>query len=486
MTLRPKQTKFVADVGREFRAGAHSLLGVAPCGFGKTRVMCHMSHEITQSSDSVVLACFHREELLYQTSAQMNEYGIAHGLHSGNNNHGTHSRVQLATIQTALNRQFRPKWLFFDEAHLSKADSWTTLRERYAAARLLGLSATPTRLDGKGFGDMYNKLVLGPTTREMIEDGLLVPGRYFAPSNPDLSDVHNVAGEYNQKELSVAMQRGRLIGEPVEHWKRIASKELTLLFAVNRQHSKRMADEFKSQGIAADHIDGTMSKTGDEYKSIMKRFRAGKTRVLCSVLLFTEGFDVPEISCIIDLAPTQSLAKHRQKYGRGFRLSDGKLNCIFLDHAGNLLRHGFPDDDIEWTLDPVKKKRGKDAALPAQTLPRVCPECFAVLPPLITTCPCGYVFAVSKSLDPVEGQLSEITDRAKYRPEEYGDSDDPAVQAIIKRAKSGNFKPGYVHVMTNKLEEARARYRDVVGKEPKPHWNEQSLKSMADMVERAA
>jgi superfamily II DNA or RNA helicase len=324
---------------------------------------------------------------------------------------------------------------------------------------------------------MYGELVMGPSVAELMDAGFLTRYRAFAPSVPDLTGVHNVGGDYNQGELAGAMQESRLVGNIVQNWKQTASDRLSLLFAVNRAHSERMAAEFRANGIEADYIDGSMSKL--ERKAIMRRF-GRTTRVLCSVGLFTEGFDRPDIECLILARPTQSLALHLQMIGRGLR----------MDHAGNILRHGFPDDDRDWTLK-AKKRRGKKSAdeeLPPDQLPRVCPKCMAVCRPTTKICACGYQFAViaRRPIEETEGTLHEILDKRTYSFAEYtaaagNDAEDVGVQRIIQNAASRGYKPGAVFMQKRALFEARDKYRTALNSDPKPHWNVPTLNSIVEM-----
>jgi superfamily II DNA or RNA helicase len=486
MQLRPFQNKFVSDIRAAF-GRTDAVLACGPTGCGKTVVMAHITRLMVANRHRVLIAC-HRDNLIEQTSEKLHAFDIPHGMIGGGRNMGLYHPVIVGTIQSVVNRKFSGiTALMFDEAHLSKAASWLKVREQYASARLLGLSATPTRLDGSGFDDMYGELVMGPSVAELMDAGFLTRYRAFAPSVPDLTGVHNVGGDFNQGELAGAMQESRLVGNIVQNWKQTASDRLSLLFAVNRTHSERMAAEFRANGIEADFIDGSMSKL--ERKAIMRRF-GRTTRVLCSVGLFTEGFDRPDIECLILARPTQSLALHLQMIGRGLRIHPGKSDCIIMDHAGNILRHGFPDDDRDWTLK-AKKRRGKKSAdeeLPPDQLPRVCPKCMAVCRPTAKICACGYQFAVivRKPIEETEGELKEILDKRTYSFADYtaaagSDANDAGVARIIQNAAARGWKPGAVWMQKRALFEARDKYRAALGGEPKPHWNVPTLNSIVEI-----
>lgn len=488
MQLRPFQEDLVSGIRSAF-GRTDAVLACSPTGSGKTVIMSHIVNRMAANNKRVLIIC-HREELIRQTSQKLHAHGVLHGMVGGGFNHGLYQPVVVGTIQSVARRKFQNiDCIIFDECHLSKAASWVKVREQYSASRLLGFSATPTRLDGSGFDDMYGEMVMGPSVAQLIGSGYLTRYRAFAPSIPALTGVHTVSGEFNLGELANAMGESKLVGNIICNWKEIAGNRRTLLFAVNRRHSERMASEFQADGISADFIDGSMSK--QRRREILSRF--GKsTQVLCSVMLFTEGFDRPDIDALILARPTKSLALHLQMIGRGLRIHPGKQDCIILDHSGNILRHGFPDEERQWDLKGRKRKPSERGELPEDQLPRVCPQCQSLCRHTDNHCACGYKFAVAisrKQMDEVDGQLQEVTRQTYYSLSQYtqaaGDySEDAGVQSIITRASSRGWKPGAVHVQTKLLLEARDRYRQTIGTEPKPHWNVAVLNSIMEVQSR--
>src|SRR5579875_3228737 len=335
-TLRDFQKQLVCDILDAY-SRTDSVLACSPTGSGKTVMMSHIVRGLVSSGHFPLIVC-HRETLITQTSEKLHAYGVPHGMIGGGYNRGSYEPVIVGTVQSVVRRRFsRTSWLIFDEAHLSRAASWETVRSHYPNARLLGFSATPTRLSGEGFEGMYGELVMGPSVAKLIEGGYLAPYRAFAPSVPDLAGIHNVGGDWNQGELSTVMQGTRLVGDIVDNWRQHCSDRRTLVFCVNRKHAERMAEEFRVAGVSAENIDGSISK--GKQRELLARF-GRDIQVLTSVQLFTEGFDRPDIDCLILARPTQSLALHLQMIGRGLRTHPGKVNCLVMDHSGNLLRHG--------------------------------------------------------------------------------------------------------------------------------------------------
>jgi DNA repair protein RadD len=216
--------------------------------------------------------------------------------------------------------------------------------------------------------------------KELTDLGFLVPTEVYAPVRPDLTGVHVKRGDYVESELAERMNTQKLVGDIVEHWFRLAERRRTVVFAVNVAHSVHLRDEFRRAGVLAEHLDG--STPVEERDSILKRLAAGEIEIVTNCLVLTEGWDSPDVSCIVLARPTKSLGLNRQMTGRGLRPAPGKTDCLVLDHAGAVFHHGFVHDPIVWTLredqkaaNPKHMARGVIAGMPKLT---TCPECDAV------------------------------------------------------------------------------------------------------------
>jgi superfamily II DNA or RNA helicase len=306
-----------------------------------------------------------------------------------------------------------------DEAHLSAAKSQAEIIEYYRSqgALIVGLTATPWRLSGEGLNHLYDVMVQGPTTRWLIENGFLSDYKLFAPSRPDLGDVHTRMGDYINAELETAMDNSSITGNAISHYIQHGQGRRTLCFCVSIKHSNHVAEQFRSQGIMAAHIDGE-TKHEDRVKAF-KMFADGEIKVITSVAIFSEGFDlsaqidreVPVEACIL-LRPTQSLTLYLQQVGRALRRKSEP--ALILDHAGNTMRHGLPDDDREWTLEGnPKRSRGKKEVEAVNI--RQCPQCFMVHRPTVTACPsCGHIYvAAGRIPTEKEGELVEVDKEAQ-------------------------------------------------------------------------
>ena len=315
--------------------------------------------------------------------------------------------VQVASVQTLMRRAIPPADIvFIDEAHrlFEFVCKWMA-RPEWKDVPFVGLSATPWT---KGLGKFYEHLIVSATTQELIDGGFLSPFKVFAPSHPDLSKVHTVAGDYHEGELGEAMQQGTLVADIVKTWLEKGERRPTLCFCVNRAHAKKVQEKFLANAVDAGYIDAYTPD--DERKEIERRFKSGSFEVVCNVGVLTTGVDW-DVRCIILARPTKSEMLFVQIIGRGLRAADGKLDCQILDHSDTHLRLGFVTDIIHEELDDGKEdsKKKKKAA----PLPKECPKCTFLKPPRMTTCPsCGFKPEVFSGIEEGDGKLVELTRRA--------------------------------------------------------------------------
>src|SRR5262249_14350652 len=230
--------------------------------------------------------------------------------------------------------------------------------DAYPDALLLGATATPCRGDGRGLGGIFEKMIECPQVAALIVQKHLVKSIVYAPVRPDLKGVRVQQGDYVVSQLEERMDRPKLVGDIVTHWFKYGERRRTIVFACGVGHSIHICDEFVKAGVRADHIDGSTPK--DERDAILARLASGETEVVVNCMVLTEGFDCPNVGCIILAGPTKQMGLFRQMIGRGLRPANGKTNCILLDHSDAARKHGFPEDHVEWTLDPDRR-----AAAPA-------------------------------------------------------------------------------------------------------------------------
>jgi DNA repair protein RadD len=237
----------------------------------------------------------------------------------------------------------------------------------------IGLSATPW---SRGLGKYYDNLIVSATTADLIGAKLLSDFVAFAPSEPDLADVRTVAGDFKQDELGDAMDKASITGDVVSSWFKLGENRPTIAFCVNRRHAQHVAERFAEAGVAVEYLDGETPR--EDREAMFARFRSGETKILCSVGVLTTGFDA-DVRCIIDAQPTKSRILFVQKIGRGLRTAPGKDHLVILDHAGNHLRLGMVTDIRQDHLDDGQQREGSAKKERSEPLPKLCPECKAVL-----------------------------------------------------------------------------------------------------------
>lgn len=422
LQMRDYQVATVADLRAALRR-SRSVLLVLPTGGGKTAIASFITAGTIASGKAVAFNC-HRAELVEQTSLTWRKYGLPHGFIAAGRPK-SNALANICSIDTLKNRLLttpEPDVCIWDECHHLGAKGWQAVKEAWTNAIHIGLTATPWRLDGKGLGGQFEEIVIGPTPAWLIENRYLSQYEIFAPNPPDMKGVRRQAGDFNSKEASARMDIPKRIGDILTHWRRHANGMRTVAFGVNIADSKMIVDRFNAAGIPAAHLDGDTDKA--ERARVIQRFASGELTVVSNVALFGEGFDLSAIAqtdvtidCLIDAAPTQSLSAVLQRWGRVLRPKD--YPAVILDHAGNSNRHGFPDDEREWSLADRERSGKGGGASDGPPPPFTC-KCFRQLRrPLPTHCPhCGtQLEAEAKPVEEGEGELVKLTaaDKAAIR-----------------------------------------------------------------------
>ena len=381
----------------------------------------------------------HRVELLDQTSRTLEEFGVHAGVIAAGRTENPAAAIQVASVQTLAKRLGR--WPHFDmliadEAHHCCAATWATIIKHYPEAYLLGVTATPVRMDGRGLREFFDEMIIGPSVAELTADGHLARAVVYAPKDPvDLASVHTRMGDYDKKELGAVMGASVLVGDAVAHYQRLVPGQLAIAFCVSVKHAEAVAAQFRAAGIPSQSIDGRMSPA--ERKAMLAAFERGEILVLTSCDLISEGLDVPSVGAAILLRPTKSLPLAIQQMGRALRISPGKSHATILDHANLTMMHGLPDDDRTWSLDGIKKRKKKDGdSGPAV---KQCPSCFAMCRVTCRECPqCGELFeGKPRTVEHVEGELAEVDREALRRNKRMEEGRADSLEALqeIGRAR---------------------------------------------------
>ncbi len=415
--LRPYQADAVKQIDQAYRGGKRAPILPLATGAGKTVVAGEMiRREVAAGRSCLFLAP--RRELVYQASISLARAGVHHGvLMAGREDlEDAWAPVTVASIDTVIARVLKrgrrpfvaPELIAVDECHLSITKRREEMLSLWPGARLLGLTATPGRKDGRALGILYDHLIETATVAELTEQGYLVPARYFSLSEPDLHRVETVAGDYHQGQLDQAVNQPQLVADVVQTWLERAGGRRTVVFATSIAHSVALSEAFQRAGVAAEHVDANTPTA--ERAQIFARFVAGQTQVLTNCFLAAYGFDLPVMSCVVLARPTRSLVLFLQMVGRGLRPAEGKADCFVLDHSGAVHEHGFATDPRFWTLkgkyalesSPITRSTGKSKQID-------CPECGAVFAGTRTCPECGYVLQPKgRTVASLDGSLVEI------------------------------------------------------------------------------
>lgn len=425
MKLRPYQEDLINRTREALRSNQRVLMQ-APTGAGKTAMTVFMMGRAADAGKRSVF-CVHQSELLSQTSKALWKQKLEHGMIASGK---VRSRLpaQVASVQTWVRRTElydEPDLIIIDECHRSASRTYQKILEAYPNAKVIGLTATPQRTDGKGLDDTYSAIIQGPSIRQLINAGYLSDYEIFAPpSTIDLSAIKTRMGDYDKRELEQTMDKPTITGDAVATYKKHAHGKRCVVMCVSIRHAEHVMQSYQAAGVPAEMIEGSM--TNRERESVLDRFRAGETLVICNVQLLIEGVDIPSIEVVQWLRPTQSLIIWMQGNGRGLRPSGGKDRLLILDQVGNWSKHGLPDEDREWSLEGRKKrKRKKDDE--TDVIVQQCKHCFHIFRPGPSRCPsCGKLVEVRTKamIEVVEGDLEKIDLEAerKSRNREQGQS----------------------------------------------------------------
>ncbi|MGE4526392.1 MAG: DEAD/DEAH box helicase family protein [Sphaerochaeta sp.] len=406
--LRPYQIDAVAKIEKHWSEGKQAVLCQLPTGGGKSRIIRQIVDDYSQSKKVIYLIA-HRNTLVNQLSKEVSEAGIKHGIIQAGSPYIRY-RVQVCSMQTLvrrLDKMAEPEIIITDECHHIRSNSYMNILNKWPNANILGMTATPQRIDGKGFDDIFDELILGPSMKDLIAAGFLSDYEYYAPAIVDMEGVKKTGGDYNAKESVDRVDRKVITGSAVEHYRRYADHQPAIASCVSIAHSEHVAQEFRYAGYKAIAVNSTMDQM--QVQRAINGLKDGTTEILTQCEMLGEGVDIPAATCLIGLRPTASLTIYLQHCGRVLRRAPGKDKAIILDHVGNWQRFGLPDDDREWTLEG-KKKGAKESSKYKR-----CPECLRPVAVSARKCQwCGYVWmyeAQERIPTEVEGTLVSVKDR---------------------------------------------------------------------------
>lgn len=437
MSLRLYQIAGLDQIREHFSNGIRKALLYMPTGAGKTLCFCTIILEASKKG-SYAMVVVKGKDLVQQASDRLDREKVPHGVIQGNHwRKLPDERTQVCSISTLARRKVLPRAdiIVIDEAQDAGSDSYHWLASAYPNAFFVGVSATPHVR--KGLRHIADVVVKPITVKELTEQGFLVPARYFIPTKIDTTNVSVVNGEFDQTELSDALEKSQIYGDIVESYTKLGENRPAIAFAVNIKHSLKMVETLNRAGIPSEHMEANTPQS--ERKAILERLQRGELKVVSNVGILTVGVDLPFVSCLIIARPTLSYNLHIQIIGRGTRPFEGKKDFIVLDHAANVLHLGPHTEERECNLDGYKKNQA------AEKLMRRCEKCFFAWIPEKNKEPCPACSHLKeaepreeKEREHHEASMVEFDQTAHQRKRES------EIKKIINIQRAHGKKPGWV------------------------------------------
>lgn len=437
------QRKLVNGTRNALAQGNKGVLIVSPPGSGKSVVIAEIAR-LTVERGGHVLFFVHRQELVKQIKESFRKQNV-------DLNHCT--IMTVGKVANRLKTLPKPNLIIVDESQHSRAKTYRKIFDYYSDVPRLGFTGSPWRLSGKGFKDIYSAMVQGPTTKWLIEHHKLAPFTVYGYQLGDKSALkHSSTGDYTKQSMD-DFTKSIIHGDIVKSWLKFAKDRKTIVYCHSTSFSKEVAQAFRNKNINAVHVD---AKTpSNKREQIMDSFKQGKIKILCNVDLVSEGFNVPDCSCVVLLRPTESLVVYLQQSMRAMRYQPGK-HAIIIDQVGNFEKFGLPDTEYQWTLnDRAKHPRRDDGKGTDGPAIKTCPECFAVIEASNVTCPlCGHDFSVEirkikqkkdQELHKIKTQQIHINYISTKKPEELTSFRDLALYG-----KLHGYKPGWAWFQAKK------------------------------------
>ena len=457
IVLRDYQQQQLADLRAALKVHRR-VCAVMPTGAGKGQTIGAIARGAASKGRRVMVLA-HRAELIEQLTGTVRAWGLEPDVIAPG--HRIQVRqVAVGSVQTVVRRLKAlpaPDLIIQDEAHHLVAGSvWGRIISAWPDANLIGKTATPERLDGKGLGveagGYFEALVLGPSAAWMVEQGWLAKPRVFSwPGARNSKLRRRQMGEFDLEQAARAFGDRAAIGDAVSHYRRRLHPGTAICFCCTIEHADQMAGAFRAAGVRAASVSG--STPADQRKRLIAGLGTGEVEVLSSCMIISEGTDIPSVGGAILMRPTASLSLYLQMVGRALRPAPGKQEAVILDHVGNAHRHGLPTDEREWHLAGRRRREG--VSIPIKD----CPHCFCSCPSAAHVCPdCGHLFLTDerdeqrRGIQQLEGELVEVTGAARHRPkpnqQQRPRRRHPAAgcktfEQLLEREQERGYKPGW-------------------------------------------
>lgn len=411
-TPRAYQLDLVERSAAAIGKGYRRIAVQGETGCGKTLFIALVA-ERALAKDKRVLILAHMRSLIWQMKGGLEKEGISCGIIMAEALSDRYQPVQVGSKDTLISWMRKERDLppadivIVDEGDRAMAHYYNLLVSKYKCPILL-VTATPCDEKGFGMGNYADALICGPKPSSLIEQGVIVPTKVFAPLGPNLKGIKFTADGLPERQVMSRIMKPQVVGDIVDHWQRIAEGRPTICFCQDVDHSLFIRDRFLDAGIPAKHIDadtpeGREEDCHDEYHQTQKQYfselERGEIKIITNVGMINVGKDLPFVSCCILAAVDRSIRRFRQRIGRIKRQFGGnewglpaKEYGLVLDHSGSSRFLGLPDEDIEWVLDAGKRPLyGK--YLPKEKQPIHCgnPECQLVYRGSVACPSCGWM-----------------------------------------------------------------------------------------------
>ena len=418
LSLRSYQEQTLDALRQGFAEGKRAQILYAPTGAGKTEMAIALM-KATKDKGNKAAMLLDRVVLCDQTSRRLEKYKIEHGVMQADHwRYRPYENIQVCSAQTLERRGEMPglNLLIVDEAHQTREQTIEFIKQN-PSVRVIGLTATPFT---KGLGSIYDNVVSTVTTRQLVDDKILVPLRVFVAKEIDMTGAKKVAGEWSADEVTTRGKKitGDVVATWIEKTNQIFGKPVkTIVFAAGVDHGSDLAAKWQEQGY---NFICVSYKDDDEWKrKVIENFSKPDTKIqgLIATDILTKGFDVPDVLIGISARPfSKSLSSHIQQMGRVMRGHDGKDFAVWLDHSGNYLRFREDWDAVyEEGVDSLDEGKEKAKKEPSERVKEEskCPECFILWEGGDVCSNCGHVKQKKNQIHSVSGEMVELTPSEK-------------------------------------------------------------------------
>lgn len=364
--LRPRQKELIKKIIEtiekariEHPKKAPKIIVQAPCGFGKTPIMVYMINQAVKKGKQLLFLA-PRKELIKQCYRMLKSWGLRVGILNDKKKGDLSAEIQLSCPKYLINKKnstWKPDLIFYDECHGSVTEKFIEVVNRYPDSWLFGFTATPYREDEKGLKDLYDYLVTSCSSEDLINEGLLIKPEYRTCSE---NSTITQAITFESGEETTTIEADIVINaDIIRNFKEICPKAQACVFCPSMEKAEETAEKFRKAGFKANSVDSqTPAKLRD---SLLDDFENKKFQILCNAMLLKEGWDYPDLECVIWLRKLKSRIFYIQGSNRCMRISKNNPNkkAYILDFYNNVENFGFPWEPEEYSLEEGRKPKPK-------------------------------------------------------------------------------------------------------------------------------